>query len=312
MSTQQVPVPPVQAPRTTAIQAPGGATTGRRRRRDSDGPGRQKLSVTLIIGLVLIGLVTAAAIMSFIWTPYDPTQAMPVDRLQGSSPAHLMGTDKYGRDVFSAMLYGARITLFVGVISVGIAILIGTPLGILAGIRGGWIEEVIMRTSDIALAFPALLLAIMFSAVFGASTLTAMVAIGIATIPGFARVARSGTLQVMSTEYILAARAASQSRFRIALRHVLPNIIGIVVVQSSVSFALAVLAEAGLSFLGLGTPPPTPSWGRMLQESQQFLGTEPMLAVWPGLAIAIAVMGFNLLGDGLRDRFDPKLNGSRS
>ncbi|WP_017792031.1 ABC transporter permease [Leucobacter salsicius] len=310
MSTQQVPVPPVQAPRTTAIQAPGGATTGRRSKR-SDGS-RQKLSATLIIGLVLIGLVAAAAIMSFIWTPYDPTQAMPADRLQGSSPAHLMGTDKYGRDVFSAMLYGARITLFVGVISVGIAILIGTPLGILAGIRGGWIEEVIMRTSDIALAFPALLLAIMFSAVFGASTLTAMVAIGIATIPGFARVARSGTLQVMSTEYILAARAASQSRFRIALRHVLPNIIGIVVVQSSVSFALAVLAEAGLSFLGLGTPPPTPSWGRMLQESQQFLGTEPMLAVWPGLAIAIAVMGFNLLGDGLRDRFDPKLNGSRS
>jgi peptide/nickel transport system permease protein len=151
----------------------------------------------------------------------------------------------------------------------------------------------------------------MFSAVFGASTLTAMVAIGIATVPGFARVARSGTLQVMTTEYVLAARAASQSRFRIAVRHVLPNIIGMVVVQSSVSFALAVLAEAGLSFLGLGTPPPTPSWGRMLQESQQFLGTEPMLAVWPGLAIAIAVMGFNLLGDGLRDRFDPKLNGSR-
>ncbi|QBE50212.1 ABC transporter permease [Leucobacter triazinivorans] len=272
---------------------------------------RRRLSPTLIIGLVLIGLVAVAALVSFVWTPYDPVQADPAARLQGSSLAHLMGTDKYGRDVFSAMLYGARITLFVGVISVGIAIVIGTPLGILAGIRGGWIEEVIMRASDIALAFPALLLAIMFSAVFGASTLTAMVAIGIATVPGFARVARSGTLQVMTTEYVLAARAASQSRFRIAVRHVLPNIVGMVVVQSSVSFALAVLAEAGLSFLGLGTPPPTPSWGRMLQESQQFLGTEPMLAVWPGVAIAIAVMGFNLLGDGLRDRFDPKLNGSR-
>ncbi|MEV8339321.1 ABC transporter permease [Leucobacter sp. NPDC077196] len=306
MSTQQVPTPPSQAPRTSAISAPGNASTSGTAR-----SGKRKLSATLLIGLILIGLVALAAIVSFFWTPYDPTQAMPADRLQGSSLAHLMGTDKYGRDVFSAMLYGARITLFVGVISVGIAILIGTPLGILAGIRGGWIEEVIMRASDIALAFPALLLAIMFSAVFGASTLTAMVAIGIATIPGFARVARSGTLQVMTTEYVLAARAASQSRFRIALRHVLPNIIGMVVVQSSVSFALAVLAEAGLSFLGLGTPPPTPSWGRMLQESQQFLGTEPMLAVWPGIAIAIAVMGFNLLGDGLRDRFDPKLNGSR-
>ena len=306
MSTQQVPTPPSQAPRTTAISAPGNASTSVVSR-----SGKRKLSATLLIGLILIGLVALAAIVSFFWTPYDPTQAMPADRLQGSSLAHLMGTDKYGRDVFSAMLYGARITLFVGVISVGIAIVIGTPLGILAGIRGGWIEEVIMRASDIALAFPALLLAIMFSAVFGASTLTAMVAIGIATIPGFARVARSGTLQVMTTEYVLAARAASQSRFRIALRHVLPNIIGMVVVQSSVSFALAVLAEAGLSFLGLGTPPPTPSWGRMLQESQQFLDTEPMLAVWPGIAIAIAVMGFNLLGDGLRDRFDPKLNGSR-
>ena len=305
MSTQNIPTPPVQAPRTSAIQAPGGSSL--------DAPRRgRRLSTTLIIGLVFVGLVVAAALVSFVWTPYDPIQADAAVRLQGPGADHLMGTDKYGRDVFSAMLYGARITLFVGVISVGIAILVGTPLGILAGIRGGWIEEVIMRTSDIALAFPALLLAIMFTAVFGASTLTAMVAIGISTIPGFARVARSGTLQVMSTEYVLAARASSQSRFRIALRHVLPNIIGIVVVQCSVSFALAVLAEAGLSFLGLGTPPPTPSWGRMLQESQQFLGTHPLLAIWPGIAIAIAVMGFNLLGDGLRDRFDPKLNGSRA
>ncbi|GAA1604626.1 ABC transporter permease [Leucobacter chromiireducens] len=299
MTTQNLPTPPVQAPRTTAIAAPRPPKK------------RAGLSPTLIVGLVLVAIVTVAALISFVWTPYDPVQAIAADRLQGPSGTHWFGTDKYGRDVFSAMLYGARITLFVGIISVGIALLIGTPLGILAGIRGGWIEEVIMRTSDIALAFPALLLAIMFSAVFGASTLTAMVAIGIATIPGFARVARSGTLQVMSTEYVLAARAASQSRFRIALRHVLPNIVGIVVVQCSVSFALAVLAEAGLSFLGLGTPPPTPSWGRMLQESQQFLGTHPLLAIIPGIAIAIAVMGFNLLGDGLRDRFDPKLNGSR-
>ena len=299
MTTQNLPTPPVQAPRTSAIAAPRPPKK------------RTGLSPTLLVGLVLVAIVTVAALVSFVWTPYDPVQAIAADRLQGPSGSHWFGTDKYGRDVFSAMLYGARITLFVGIISVGIALLIGTPLGILAGIRGGWIEEVIMRTSDIALAFPALLLAIMFSAVFGASTLTAMIAIGIATIPGFARVARSGTLQVMSTEYVLAARAASQSRFRIALRHVLPNIIGIVVVQCSVSFALAVLAEAGLSFLGLGTPPPTPSWGRMLQESQQFLGTHPLLAIIPGVAIAIAVMGFNLLGDGLRDRFDPKLNGSR-
>lgn len=294
---------PAQAPRTTALRVPGGPAVGKRRR---------GLSPTLIIGLILVGLVVLAALVSFVWTPFDPLQANPADRLQGPSATHWLGTDRLGRDLFSAMMYGARITLFVGIVSVGIALFIGTPIGILAGIRGGWIEEIIMRSSDIVLAFPALLLAIMFSAVFGASTLTAMIAIGIASVPGFARVARSGTLQVMSTEYILAARAASQSRLRIAMRHVVPNIIGIVVVQCSVSFALAVLAEAALSFLGLGTPPPTPSWGRMLQESQQFLGTHPLLAVWPGLAIALAVMGFNLLGDGLRDRFDPKLSGGRS
>jgi len=272
---------------------------------------KRKLSPTMLIGGILVALVMLAALVSFIWTPYNPVQAFPADRLQGTSAAHLMGTDRYGRDVFSGVLYGARITLLVGLVAVGIALLIGTPLGILAGMRGGVTEEVTMRGADILLAFPALLVAIMFGAVFGASTLTAMLAIGIGSIPGFARVARSGTLQVMSTEYIMAAKAASQSSWRIARRHVLPNIIGMVVVQCSVSFAIAVLAEAALSFLGLGTPPPVPSWGRMLQESQQFLGTYPMLAVWPGIAIATAVLGFTLLGDGLRDRFDPKLNGER-
>lgn len=272
---------------------------------------RRKLSPTLLAGATLVSIVVLAALVSFIWTPYDPVQAFPADRLQGSSAQHLMGTDRYGRDVFSGILYGARITLLVGLVAVGIALLVGTPLGILAGMRGGVTEEVTMRAADILLAFPALLVAIMFGAVFGASTFTAMLAIGIGSIPGFARVARSGTLQVMSTEYIMAAKAASQGMLRIARRHVVPNIIGMVVVQCSVSFAIAVLAEAALSFLGLGTPPPTPSWGRMLQESQQFLGTYPMLAVWPGAAIAMAVLGFTLLGDGLRDRFDPKLNGER-
>lgn len=272
---------------------------------------RRRLSATLAVGSTIVLIVVLAALISVVWTPYDPVRAFPADRLQGSSVLHLMGTDKFGRDVFSGILYGARITLMVGLISVGIAVVIGTPLGILAGMRGGATEEITMRGADILLAFPALLIAIMFGAVFGASTTTAMIAIGIGSIPGFARVARSGTLQVMSTEYVLAARASSQSAFRIARRHVLPNIAGMVVVQCSVTFALAVLAEAALSFLGLGTPPPVPSWGRMLQESQQFLGTFPMLIVWPGVAIAVAVLGFNLLGDGLRDRFDPKLNGER-
>lgn len=302
MDTKPAPTLPAQAPRTSTFQAPRTKRSARAR----------KLSPTLVVGLILVGLVVATALVSFVWTPYDPEQVNAADRLQGPSAAHFFGTDKYGRDLFSGMLVGARITLFVGIVSVGISLIVGTPLGILAGIRGGWVEELIMRSSDIVLAFPALLLAIMFTAVFGASTLTAMIAIGIATVPAFARVARSGTLQVMSTEYVLAARAASQSRFRIAVRHVLPNIIGIVVVQCSVSFALAVLAEAALSFLGLGTPPPIPSWGRMLQESQQFLGTHPLLAIFPAIAIAVAVMGFNLLGDGLRDKFDPKLNGGQA
>ncbi|MCI9887523.1 ABC transporter permease [Micrococcales bacterium 31B] len=273
---------------------------------------RRRVSASLAMGGVLVGLVVVAALVSYVWTPFDPVQAYPTDRLVGSSATHLMGTDRYGRDIFSGILYGARITLLVGVVAVVIALVIGTPLGILAGMRRGATEEVTMRFADILLAFPALLLAIMFSAVFGASTVTAMIAIGLSAVPGFARVARSGTLQVMSTEYVQAARASSQPGWRIARRHVLPNIVGMVVVQCSVTFALAVLAEAALSFLGLGTPPPVPSWGRMLQESQQFLGTHPMLAIWPGIAIAVAVMGLNLLGDGLRDRFDPKLNGGRS
>lgn len=295
---------PLLGPKTQALKAPG---VSGRQTSSKNGKARGKLSASLWIGLTLVAIVTLAALISFIWTPYDPVQADATARLQGPGPAHPLGTDDYGRDLLSAMLYGARITLLVGIISVGIALVIGTPLGIIAGIRGGWLEEMIMRSSDIMLAFPALLLAIMTTAVFGASTLTAMLAIGVSTIPAFARVARSGTLQVMNTEYVLAARAASQSRLKIALRHVTPNIFGIVIVQCSVSFALAVLAEAGLSFLGLGTPPPTPSWGRMLQESQSFLAVHPLMAILPGTAIALAVMGFNLLGDGLRDRFDPKL-----
>lgn len=273
---------------------------------------RRRWGTNMIIGAVLVGLVAAAAIVSIFWTPFDPVQAFPSDRLQGSSLTHPMGTDWLGRDIFSAILTGAQVTLLVGIAAVAIALLIGTPLGIMAGMKRGATEEVTMRFADVLLAFPALLVAIVFSAVFGASTMTAMVAIGIGSIPGFARVARAGTLQVMSTEYVQAARASSQPALRVAWRHVMPNIIGMVVVQCSVTFALAVLAEAALSFLGLGTPPPIPSWGRMLQASQGYWGTFPMLAVWPGAAIAIAVMGFNMLGDGLRDRFDPKLNGERS
>ena len=271
---------------------------------------RRSLDLTFPVGVALVLLIVVLALVSLVWTPYDATTPNPVDRLQGGSAAHPMGTDRYGRDTLTWIMMGARITLLVGVVSVGIAMLIGVPLGVLAGMtRMSWLSGLIMRGNDLLLAFPALLLAIVFSAVFGAGAGPAMIAIGIAAIPAFARVARSGTLQIMSREYILAARSANRTSLQIAIQHVLPNIAGLIIVQASVTFALSVLAEAGLSFLGLGTQPPTPSWGRMLQESQQFLGSRPELAIWPGLFIALAVLGFNLMGDGLRDRLDPTLRG---
>ncbi|MBT2534833.1 ABC transporter permease [Arthrobacter sp. ISL-69] len=261
----------------------------------------------LIIGLTLIAVVAVAAAVSLFWTPYDPVRSVAGDRLFFPSAEHPFGTDRYGRDLLSGIMVGARTTLFVGTVAVAIAAVIGVPLGILAGMRPKRVGTFIMGGSDVVMAFPGLLLAIVFGAVFGADTVTAMVALGIGAAPAFARVARAGTLQVMKTEYVFAARAANRSGLAIATRHILPNIGGMIVVQCSVNFGIAVLAEAGLSFLGLGTKPPTPSWGRMLQDSQQFLGSHDYLALIPGLAIAVAVLGFNLLGDGLRDRFDPKL-----
>lgn len=257
-------------------------------------------------GAIIVAVVVAVALLSLLWTPYDPVQVSPEQRLQPASLQHLMGTDRFGRDVFSQIMAGSRITLFVGLVAVAVAGLIGTPLGILAGMRRGRAETFIMRGADLMLAFPALLLAIVSGAVFGASTTSAMLAIGVAGIPGFARVARAGTLQVMSRDFIAASRSAGVPGWAIAVRHVLPNISSILIVQASVAFALAILAEAALSFLGLGTAPPEPSWGRMLQSAQASLGVTPMLAVWPGAAIAVTVLGFNLLGDGLRDAIDPK------
>jgi len=267
----------------------------------------QRHNPSLVAGALLVALVVVVALVSFVWTPYAPSRVDTSSRLLGLSAEHWLGTDKFGRDVASQIMVGARTTIFVGVIAVGVASVVGVPLGALAAMGPRWLGQLVMRTSDLVLAFPALLLAIMFGAVYGSSTLTAMVAIGIATIPSFARVTRAGALQVLSREYVLAARVAGRSRLAIAVRHVLPNVSSLVIVQVSVSFAIAVLAEAALSFLGLGTPLTTPSWGRMLQESQELLSVAPRLAVVPGVAIAIAVLGFNLLGDGLRDRYDPKL-----
>ncbi len=266
----------------------------------------RRLPVSGWLGLVIVALVVATAALSLAWTPHDPLHAVPEQRLLGSSATHPMGTDRYGRDVLSRIMAGSQITLFVGVVAVGISALAGTVLGVWAAMVRGWPETLIMRGADILLAFPALLLAIVAGAAFGASTSTAMIAIGVAGVPGFARVARAGTLQVMTQDYISAARVSGVPGPVITWRHVLPNILGLLIVQSTVVFALAVLAEAALSFLGLGTAPPEPSWGRMLQAAQASLGTAPQLAFWPGLAIALTVLGFNLLGDGLRDVLDPR------
>ncbi len=271
----------------------------------------RRLNGSLVAGGVLVGLIIGMALLSFVWTPHDALLVDSDRRLAAPSLQHWFGTDKFGRDVFSQILVGSRTTLFVGIVAVGVAGLIGVPLGVVAGMTSRSVGESLMRGNDVLLAFPALLLAIMFAAVFGASTLVAMIAIGVATIPNFARLIRSGTLQIMKTEYVLAARAAGRSPFAIGVRHVLPNVTSLITVQTSVAFAIAVLAEAALSFLGFGTPPPTPSWGRMLQESQEMLYSAPRLAVFPGIAIALAVLGFNLLGDGLRDHFDPKLEDRR-
>jgi peptide/nickel transport system permease protein len=303
MSTETVRPDPAGLNPDTFRAEPGIVAAGPRRRR----PG-----ASFLVGGALVGLVVLMALVSFVWTPHDPTFVDASARLRSvGDPEYLLGTDKLGRDVLSQVLVGARTTLFVGVVAVGVAGLVGVPLGIVAAMAPRGLGETLMRGMDLLLAFPALLLAIMFGAVYGGSTLVAMVAIGIASVPSFVRLVRSGALQVLRTEYVLAARSAGRGAWAIGLRHVLPNVSGLVIVQASVSFAIAVLAEAALSFLGYGTPPPTPSWGRMLQESQELLFSAPRLAFVPGAAIALAVLGFNLLGDGLRDHFDPRLEDRR-
>ncbi|MCC6496819.1 MAG: ABC transporter permease [Propionibacteriaceae bacterium] len=261
----------------------------------------------LVTGIALVALVVVTAVVSAFWTPFDPIRVVPGQRLLPPGWPHVLGTDGFGIDIASRLMVGARTVLVVGIISVGLAAGIGVPLGMLAGQAGRWVDEVVMRLSDVVYAFPALLLAILLAAVYGGSTLTAMVAIGVATIPAFARVSRAGALQVMASDFVLAARAAGTSRLGVARRHVLPNIAPLIGVQASVGFAMAILAEAALSYLGLGTPPPDPTWGNMLRDAQQFLFVAPLQALWPGLAIALAVLGFNLLGDGLRDYLDPRL-----
>ena len=262
---------------------------------------------SFVIGGVLTLLLLAAAALSYVWTPWSPYEIDMPSKMQLPSWAHWLGTDAFGRDVASQLLVGARASIQVGLIAVGIGLTIGTALGLLAAALRGWVEEAIMRLADFSLAFPAILSAIMLTAVFGAGIVNAIIAIGLYNIPTFARIARAAAVAVWSRDYVAAARACGKGRVEITLEHVLPNISAALIVQATIRFAIAILAEAALSYLGLGTQPPQPSWGRMLSEAQTLMYQDPLLAVWPGLAIAFAVLGLNLLGDGLRDLLDPRL-----
>ena len=266
---------------------------------------------SFLLGALLSTLLIAAALLSFAWTPGSAYDIDMNAALQASSRLHWLGTDAFGRDIASQILVGARASIAVGLIAVGIGLALGVALGLIAAARRGWVEEIIMRLADFTFAFPALLSAIMLTAVFGASMVNAIIAIGIFNIPTFARITRASANAIWARDYVLAARACGKSRTAITLQHVLPNILSVLVVQATIQFALAILAEAALSYLGLGTQPPQPSWGRMLSDAQTLMFQAPLLAVWPGVAIALSVLGLNLLGDGLRDLLDPRLTRER-
>jgi peptide/nickel transport system permease protein len=263
------------------------------------------------VGALLTLLLLAAALLSLVWAPYPPGEIDIPNKLAPPSAAHWLGTDSLGRDIASQILVGSQNSIVAGLVAVGIGLGFGVALGLLASARRGAVEEVVMRFSDFAFAFPALLTAIMLTAIYGPGLLMSIIAIGLFNVPVFARLARGAANVVWAREYVLAARAAGKGAWRITLDHVLPNISSVLIVQATISFATAILAEAALSYLGLGTQPPQPSWGRMLAEAQTQMFQAPLLAVWPGLAIMASVLGLNLLGDGLRDLLDPRLASAR-
>jgi peptide/nickel transport system permease protein len=262
---------------------------------------------SLAIGAVLVALVVATALGSLAWTPASPYEIDVAAKLRAPGPGHWLGTDALGRDVVSLLMTGARASITVGILAVAIGLIAGTAVGLWASARTGWVEEGLMRLMDFGFAFPAVLSAVMLSALSGPGMATAVLAIALFNIPVFARVSHASAKLIWGREYVLAARACGRSAFQIVRVHVLPNILPVLIVQATIQFALAILAEAALSYLGLGTQPPQPSWGRMLAEAQPWLFKAPMLALWPGLAIVAFVLGLNLLGDGLRDLLDPRL-----
>lgn len=269
-------------------------------------------SRSLIIGLMLSAVFIGAALVSYVWTPFDAEALNIPNKLKTPDAVHWFGTDHFGRDIFSMIMVGARTSIAVALIAVGIGILLGVPLGLASAARsGGWLDEVIMRGNDLVFAFPALLIAIMITAVFGPSAVNAIIAIGIFNIPVFARLSRGSALSLWTRDYVLSARVAGKGALRISIEHILPNIMNLLIVQGTIQFSLGILAEAGLSYVGLGAQPPIPSWGRMLADSQTLITLAPHMALFPGFAILLTVLGLNLMGDGLRDLLDPRLRNAR-
>ena len=265
-------------------------------------------SRNLILGALLTLVFAGAALISFLWVPYDITQLDIANKIKGPSAGHWLGTDHFGRDILSMIMVGARTSIAVALVAVGIGMGLGVPLGLAAAAKkGSLLDEVIMRGNDLVFAFPSLLIAIMITAVFGASALNAIIAIGIFNIPVFARLVRGAALSLWTRDYVLAARVAGKGAARISFEHILPNVMNLLIVQGTIQFSLGILAEAGLSYVGLGAQPPTPSWGRMLADSQTMISFAPHMALFPGLAILLTVLGLNLMGDGLRDLLDPRL-----
>ena len=269
-------------------------------------PTRALRHVTFTIGLAITLALVGTAALSLVYTPRDPLEMSIIGRLQGPTGPHPLGTDQFGRDLLSRIMTGAVTSILVGVIAVGIGMGIGVLLGVISGYFGGWLDEGFMRLMDAVQGFPAILSALLISAVFRPSVTISMVAIGIAFLPVFARLTRAAFLELRDRDFVAAARALGAGDAAIIGRHIMPNTLSPLIVQATISFPVAILAEAALAYLGLGTQPPHPSWGLMLRESQAFLATNPWFAIFPGGAIALTVLGLNLLGDGLRDILDPK------
>lgn len=266
----------------------------------------------LIIGTVLTSIFVALAAVSFVWTPHDIEALDIANRLRGPGATNLLGTDHFGRDILTMIMMGARTSIAVAVVAVGIGMALGIPLGLLAAARhGSLLDELIMRGNDLVFAFPSLVIAILITAVFGASTVNAIIAIGIFNIPVFARLTRGAALPLWERDFILAARVCGKSAARISVEHILPNITNLMIVQGTIQFSLGILAEAALSYIGLGAQPPTASWGRMLADAQTLVSIAPHTALVPGFAILLMVLGLNLMGDGLRDWLDPRIRVAR-